>query len=130
MIVAGFGFRSGATAQSLRDAFTRAGGRADRLATLADKAGADAFRSFAAGRSVTKINPDAMRKEITLTHSESSQTARQTGSVAEACALAAAGPGARLLGPRVISSDRMATCALAQSTDQSAAQSTPTGDAP
>ena len=33
---------------------------------------------------------------------------------AEAAALAAAGPGARLLGPRVVSADRMATCALAE----------------
>ncbi|MHA6346914.1 cobalamin biosynthesis protein, partial [Roseivivax sp. CAU 1761] len=37
-----------------------------------------------------------------------------TGSVAEAAALAAAGPGARLLGPRAVSPDGCATCALAQ----------------
>ena len=129
MIVAGFGFRSGASPESLRDAFTRAGGQADRFATLTDKAATEAFQRFAAKRPVTKVNPDAAREEITITHSENSQTARQTGSVAEACALAAAGPGARLLGPRVISSDRMATCALAQSMAQSVAQSTPTGDA-
>ena len=30
-------------------------------------------------------------------------------------ALAAAGPGARLLAPRIISADRMASCALAMS---------------
>ncbi|MFT4151918.1 MAG: precorrin methylase, partial [Paracoccaceae bacterium] len=34
-------------------------------------------------------------------------------SVAEACALAALGPGARLAGPRSISGDGMATAALA-----------------
>ena len=34
--------------------------------------------------------------------------------VAEPAALAAAGPGARLLGPRALSSDRMATCAIAK----------------
>lgn len=126
MIVAGFGFRSGATAESLRDAFTRAGGRADRFATLADKAGSAAFQSFAATRAVTTVDPDAVHEVETLTRSDHSQTTRQTGSVAEACALAAAGPGARLLAPRVISSDRMATCALAESV----AQTNPTGDAP
>jgi cobalt-precorrin 5A hydrolase len=40
--------------------------------------------------------------------------ARGVGSVAEAVALAAAGPGARIVVARVISSDRMATCAIAQ----------------
>ena len=55
MIVAGFGFRSGASPESLRDAFTRAGGQADRFATLTDKAASDAFQSFAAGRSVTEV---------------------------------------------------------------------------
>ena len=39
----------------------------------------------------------------------------RAGSVAEAAALAAAGPGARLLAPRMISADRMASCALAMS---------------
>ncbi|MDA7428022.1 cobalamin biosynthesis protein [Primorskyibacter aestuariivivens] len=129
MIVAGFGFRSGATPESLRDAFTRAGGQADRFATLADKAATDAFLRFAADHPIISVNPDALHEIETLTHSNHSLAARQTGSVAEACALAAAGPGARLLAPRVNSSDRMATCALAQSMAQSAAQSTPTGDA-
>lgn len=126
MIVAGFGFRAGASPESLRDAFAQAGGEADRFATLTDKAGTHAFQSFAATHTVTKVNPEAVREIETITHSEHSQIARHTGSVAEACALVAAGPGARLLGPRVISSDRMASCALAQS----GTQSTPTGDAP
>ena len=38
-----------------------------------------------------------------------------TGSLAEACAIIAAGPGARLVEPRVISADRCVTAALAQS---------------
>jgi cobalt-precorrin 5A hydrolase len=41
-----------------------------------------------------------------------------TGSVAEASALAAAGPGARLLGPRVISGDGLATAAIAERKDE------------
>ena len=50
----------------------------------------------------------------TQTFSSFSLAAHGTGSVAEASALIAAGEGARLLGPRQISPDRMATCALAQ----------------
>ena len=37
-----------------------------------------------------------------------------TGSVAEASALVTAGEGARLIGKRVVSSDGMATCAIAE----------------
>ncbi|WP_332250772.1 cobalamin biosynthesis protein [Rhodobacter ferrooxidans] len=36
------------------------------------------------------------------------------GSVAEASALAAAGKGARLIGPRAVSGDRQATAAIAE----------------
>lgn len=126
MIVAGFGFRAEATVESLRDAFERAGGQADRMATLVDKSESPVFCSFAINHMVTKVNPKSLHEVETATHSAHSQNARQTGSVAEACALVAAGPGAQLLAPRVISSDRMATCALAQTM----AQSTPTGDAP
>jgi len=47
-----------------------------------------------------------------LTHSSVAQQAVGLGSVAEAVALAAAGPGARLLGPRIALDG--ATCALAR----------------
>jgi cobalt-precorrin 5A hydrolase len=50
----------------------------------------------------------------TVTQSGASHRARRTGSVAEAAALVAAGPGATLLGARAVSGDRMATCALAE----------------
>ncbi|HRO16470.1 MAG TPA: hypothetical protein PLL33_15800, partial [Paracoccus sp. (in: a-proteobacteria)] len=42
------------------------------------------------------------------------RAAHGTGSVAEAVALAAAGPGARITTRRVVSPDRSATCAIAQ----------------
>ncbi|SDY31179.1 cobalamin biosynthesis protein [Citreimonas salinaria] len=115
MIVAGFGFRAAATADSLRDALARAGKDADALATAADKAEAPAFRALADALSlpVTAVPPEALAAQETATHSEASLAAHGTGSVAEAAALAAAGPGARLLAPRAISGDRMATCALA-----------------
>lgn len=113
MIAAGFGFRKGATKASLRDAYDRAG-TADVLTTLADKAQAPAFRELAhdLGLPMHTVVTDPAAQ--TITTSQASLCARGLPSVAEATALAAAGPGARLLGPRVVSSDRMATCALAE----------------
>ncbi|WP_341860837.1 cobalamin biosynthesis protein [Gymnodinialimonas sp. 57CJ19] len=115
MIVAGFGFRTSATVDSLADAYGRAGGGAGRLATTADKARSDAMIAFSAqsGVSLVGVFPDDLTKQATITLSTTSQKQRSVGSVAEAAALAAAGPGARLLAPRVISADRLATCALA-----------------
>lgn len=115
MIVAGFGFRSGASAQSLAEAYARAGGGAEALATARDKAETAAFRALAEtlGLPVLGLSESALAAQPTLTRSAAAQRARGTGSLAEAAALAAAGPGARLLGPRVISADRMATCAIA-----------------
>ncbi len=119
MIVAGFGFRQGASQDSLADAFARAsrGQRVDRLATLSDKA--EALEGFASqmGLPLIATAPDAAQSVETLTRSTASQAAKGLPSVAEATALAAAGPGAKLLAPRAISEDRMATCALALGKD-------------
>ena len=60
------------------------------------------------------VTPDALRAMETPTRSAVSLAARDTGSVAEAAALAAAGEGAWLIASRRISPDRMATCAIAQ----------------
>jgi cobalt-precorrin 5A hydrolase len=116
VIVAGFGFRAAARADSLADALSRAGRAPGLLATAEDKAHTPAFRAFAqrSGLPVLGIDPAALAAQPTLTQSQASRAARATGSVAEAAALAAAGPGARLLGPRVVSGDGMATCALAE----------------
>ena len=121
MIVAGFGFRAAATPESLRDALTRAAGSEagaiwpGRLATLAAKADAACMRDFAreAGLQVVAVSRAQAAGQATLTRSPAARAAHGTGSVAESCALAAAGFGARLLGPRVVSGDAMATCALA-----------------
>lgn len=121
MIVAGFGFRGAASALSLRDAFdkARSGQVIDRLATAADKAEAAALEALAhdIGLPITGIPKQTLTTQPTLTQAPKVQAERGTGSVAEAAALAAAGPGARLLAPRVISSDRMASCALAISSE-------------
>ncbi len=117
MIVAGFGFRAGASDASLRDAYDKARGsrHATHLATAADKAEAPAFRMLAEALTLPTValTPAALTALQTPTQSPRVQAERGTGSVAEASALAAAGPAARLIGPRMISTDRMASCALA-----------------
>ncbi|MXQ09060.1 precorrin methylase [Alphaproteobacteria bacterium GH1-50] len=122
MIVAGFGFRAAADIASLKDAYGRAraalpeGVAPESIATVSDKAEMPVFRALAAELALDPIGVDAARlaDQKTSTRSEASIAARGASSVAEAAALAAAGPGARLLGPRVVSGDGMATCALAE----------------
>lgn len=120
MIVAGFGFRSNATVDSLRDAYARArlGQEAQVLATVEDKLPllqglSDAMQVPAVG-----ISDQVMGEQQTETQSEQALLARGVGSVAEAAALAAAGPGARLVSTRVISEDGQATCAFAIGEDE------------
>lgn len=118
MIVAGFGFRASAPQQSLHEVYDRAVGtrEVDRLALPQDKAYSAAFRAFAAstGVGIQGVQPDDLKAQQTRTQSAVSYAQRGTGSVAEAAALAAAGPNARLLTPRIVSSDGQATCALAE----------------
>lgn len=121
MIVAGFGFRGAADSSSLRAALALAQNghpAVTALAAPADKAPALAVLARTLGLRVIAVSPQALSAVSTATHSAASFAARRTGSVAEASALAAAGPDARLLAPRHISPDRMATCALAEGHDQ------------
>jgi len=120
MRVAGLGFRTAATAQSLHDALDKAGGRVDALATAEEKAGQPAIRALAGalGVPVHAIGRGRLSAEVTVSHSTKVSDRFGTGSVAEAAALAAAGPGARLLGPRVISADGLATAAIAERDDE------------
>lgn len=116
MIVAGFGFRSETTLAALQDALARAGGAAGvtHLATLAAKAPALALLGDATGLPVIALAPEALQGQPTLTRSTRVKTLHGTGSVAEAAALAAAGPGARLRGQRAVSADGTATAAIAE----------------
>lgn len=117
MIVAGFGFRKGAALASLLAAFELAQegeGQVTMLATAQDKASALLSLGEALGLPVAGVSPDRLTAISTPTRSGPSMSARGTGSVAEASALAAAGPGSRLVMTRRISPDRMATCAIAQ----------------
>ncbi len=116
MIVAGFGFRQSASVDSLRAALNLTGMHPDLLATVASKANSPAIRSLAQDLGVTihAVAPSDLRAQTTLTQSTAALAAHATGSVAEAAALSAAGSGARLTGPREISPDRMASCAIAE----------------
>ena len=116
MIVAGFGFRGAATQASLAAALQSAGQTPDCLAAPADKCTCDAMQGLAQTLGLRLVPVKNIEGVETPTRSSASLMARGTGSVAEAAALAAAGPDARLIRPRVISPDRMATCALAEGT--------------
>lgn len=115
MKIAGFGYRGAAGVESLMAAYEAAGGGADAIAVPADKADAACLLDFAAklGLPVHPIQAQALQAITTPTQAARVIEKRGTGSVAEACALAAAGPESRLIAPRVISADRMATCAIA-----------------
>ena len=116
MIVAGFGFRSETTLAALQDALARAGGPAGvtHLATLAAKAPGLSPLGQALGVPVIALAAEVLRDQVTITRSRRVEALFGTGSVAEAAALAAAGPGARLRGPRMVSADGTATAAIAE----------------
>lgn len=121
MIVAGFGFRGAATAASLRDALERTGRAQDvqDIATATDKAETPTFLELARDLNLPAHGVDSalLAAQQTRTRSAASLAARGTDSMAEAAALAVAGPGARLIVARQISTDGMATCALAERKD-------------
>jgi cobalt-precorrin 5A hydrolase len=126
MIVAGLGFRTTCTADELVALIQRvgeaAGAKVAALAAPDFKAGASVLVQAAASLSleVRFISRDALTAVQSLCPSRSAAALTSVGvaSVAEACALAAAGPGGRLLGPRTASA--AATCALAVSALQGA----------
>ena len=119
-LIAGFGYRAAATAESLANALekaraaSRANGPLTAICVPADKAEAACATEFAtlAGMTLTPIDPAALTSIETPTQAERVLEKRGVGSVAEAAALA--GGGARLIAERVVSDDRMATCALAE----------------
>lgn len=116
MIVAGFGFRSETTLAALQDALQRAGGAegVTHLATLAAKAEGLLPLGNALGLPVIAVAPEALRGQVTISRSDRVAALHGTGSVAEAAALAAAGPGAKLRGARMASADGTATAVIAE----------------
>lgn len=118
MRVAGFGFRAQATEGALAAALAAAGGPAGltALATAADKAAHPALAALAASLSLPlRAIPLPDLGTNGATRSPHVPARYGGASLAEAAALAAAGPGARLLSPRAVSPDRTATCAIAES---------------
>jgi cobalt-precorrin 5A hydrolase len=118
MKIAGIGFRETAGIDSLRSALMSAGGTDGvmALATAAEKAEAVVLVALAAELRlpIRAITPGALAAVETATWSERVAARFGTGSLAEAAALAAVGPAARLLGPRAVSADGMATAAIAE----------------
>ncbi|MGB8813849.1 MAG: cobalamin biosynthesis protein [Paracoccaceae bacterium] len=124
MRVAGFGFRAGATTASLRSALGKCGGGNSAgltaLATPEDKADAAAVRVLAGelGVPIRAIPLALLGLQPTQTLSSAQPPRYGAGSVAEASALAACGPGAQLRMARVVSDDGMATAAIAEGNQQ------------
>lgn len=116
MIVAGFGFRREATLDALSEALARAGGSegVTHLATLASKAQGLEVLARALGLPVIAVPAEALRGVATVTRSERVEAMFGTGSVAEAAALVAVGPGARLVAARAVSADGTVTAAIAE----------------
>jgi len=117
--VAGFGFRMGTGVNSLLEALTAAGGPegVTQIATAEAKADAPCMRDLSErlGLPINAVTVVDLAKPNVVTRSEKSIEIYGTGSLSEAAALHAAGHGARLVAPRTLSTDRMATCAIAES---------------
>ncbi|QRZ13323.1 cobalamin biosynthesis protein [Paracoccus methylovorus] len=112
MRVAGIGFRRTASLASLAEALARAG-RADALATSRAKAQAPVIQALAAQTGLPLIAVE-VGGIATPTQSPRILALHGTGSLAEAAAIAALGPGARIVTTRITSQDRMATAAIAE----------------
>jgi len=114
MRVAGFGLRASATQDDLAQLL--AGTRVDALACPADKADHSALRALAAdcGLPLIPIAPDRLADQSPVTLSSRQPPRYGAGSVAEASALAAAGPGARIIVTRQVSASGRATMAIAE----------------
>ncbi|TMV87524.1 cobalamin biosynthesis protein [Thioclava sp. BHET1] len=113
--VAGIGFRSAAPLASLIALIEALEAPIAALATTQDKADQPQTRALARalGLPLLAITPERIAAQSTHTRSARVIARIGAGSLAEAAALAACGPGARLLIARRISPDRMASAALA-----------------
>jgi cobalt-precorrin 5A hydrolase len=122
-LVIGLGFRDEADARSIGEVLNAAAahaampGRATAIAVPEDKATHPGLRDAAhtAHLPIEAVAANAMRAADArgVTRSAQVKKYRGVGSVCEAAALAAAGPGARLVVSRIVSADRHATAAAA-----------------
>lgn len=123
MIVAGIGFRASATQKSLQSAYDNACQmakiqRVDVLASVAEKTASPVLRKFALDKHI-RLQSVMVSGIETPTQSSRIQAMFGTGSLAEAAALVAAGPNARLICPRITSLCGRVTMAIAQSQEAS-----------
>jgi len=125
MIVAGIGSRKGVSANEVIAAIDAALAQhrvarptLSALATTEAKRGEPAFGAAAEvlGLPLIVVGAEATSTVETTTNSAVSRHHASTDSVSEAAALAAAGKGATLLGPRTVLG--MVTCAIAVSEDR------------
>ena len=122
MIFAGVGFRKAVTTKSFENLIHQVchlrelPGPIKALATLDTKALDPALQEFAKAKRVTLIpvTLENLKRQITATQSPAAQAAYGLGSIAEAAALAAAGDGSSLIFKRIVSNDKLATCAFAK----------------
>ena len=118
MLIAGFGFRGSADINSLANAFekTATGGLVDGFSVPADKIDHPALTALARRYEmpVYAVETETIKAMDTLTQSATVHKWRQTGSVAEAAALAPFTSPARLVCTRQISDDGQAVCAVAE----------------
>jgi cobalt-precorrin 5A hydrolase len=118
MKVVGLGFKKDVTLASLREALLAAGGSEGltAVATVSEKADAEVLKQLAleCGVPIKAVAAEMLVGIDTPTQSKLVAEKFGTGSVAEAAALAAAGPHARLIATRVVSQDRTATAAIAE----------------
>lgn len=112
--VAGIGCRAGVSVAEVLAAVEAAGGGGlDALAVVEAKCDEAALIGAAAVLGLPLRVAGPVAEERLLTHSPASLAAVGVGSASEAAALSVAGPGARLLGPRVVVG--RVTCAVAVS---------------
>ena len=122
MIFAGFGFRQYAELECFLEVLDlmsekyKENGKLIAICTIAKKAKYPVFQLLSEKTKLKVISLDIkdIIRQHTISFSESSMRLYQTGSLAEASALAAAGQNAKLLGCRMISKKRMTTCAFAK----------------
>ena len=118
MIIAGIGLRAATTLATLTALLHRAeattGHPVHALATVTEKANHPALTALAQSRALP-LHAVAIDGIATPTRSKRIETRFNTGSVAEAAALAAAGPDATLTLARITAPDGMATLAIATS---------------
>jgi cobalt-precorrin 5A hydrolase len=125
MMVAGIGCRRGASAAAIESAITAALAHAGLASKRLDLIATAAFKGDEPGiaargvRLILVAQADLEHANGRATQSRRVAELMGVGSVAEAAALAAGGPSARLVVPRIVVGP--ATCALAETTRQEAA---------